>query len=200
MKQILQINSSVFGDQGESTQLVNQLVSQLAEQLQASVTLRDVTSTPIPHQDASFLQALMTPANERNSEQQQKVAFADSLIEELKASDVLVIGLPMYNFSVPSTLKAWFDHIARAGVTFRYTENGPQGLLEGKQAIVVTTRGGKHKDTEFDTETPFVKNFLAFIGITDVTFIYAEGLSMGDAVKAQALSAAESQIKQLLLS
>ncbi|MCX4026520.1 FMN-dependent NADH-azoreductase [Spartinivicinus marinus] len=200
MKQILQINSSVFGSQGESTQLANQLVSQLAEQHGANVMVRDVSSNPIPHQDAGFLQALSSPANTRYKEQPSKVAFADQLIEELQISDILVIGLPMYNFSVPSTLKSWFDHIARAGVTFRYTENGPEGLLTDKQAIVITTRGGIHKDTILDTETPFVKSFLAFIGITNVSFIYAEGLNMGEKIKAQALTEARNQLKELLLN
>ncbi|MDE1461704.1 FMN-dependent NADH-azoreductase [Spartinivicinus poritis] len=200
MKQILQINSSVFGSQGESTQLANQLVSHLAEQYGSHVTVRDVSSSPIPHQDAGFLQALSTPENTRDTEQQSKVTFADQLIEELQASDLLVIGLPMYNFGVPSTLKAWFDHIARAGVTFRYTENGPEGLLRDKQAIVVTTRGGIHKNTDLDTETPFVKSFLAFIGITNVSFIYAEGLNMGEKIKNRALSEAEVQLKQLSLN
>ena len=110
---------------------------------------------------------------------------------------MLLIGLPMYNFGVPSTLKAYFDHVARAGITFRYTEHGPQGLLSGKKAYVVATRGGRHAGTALDTQSAFVRHFLGFIGITEVEFIYAEGLNLGDDSKAAGLAEAHVALTRL---
>jgi len=118
------------------------------------------------------------------------VDYSDALIDELRAADTIVLGLPMYNFGVPSTLKAYFDHIARAGQTFKYTEKGPVGLLTGKKAIVFATRGGLYAGTPLDSQTEYVRTFLAFLGITDVKFVYAEGLAMGDAKKQFALAQA----------
>src|SRR5690606_22026455 len=114
----------------------------------------------------------------RTPEQQTLAATADAAIAELQAADVLVLGVPMYNFGIPSTLKAWIDSIARAGTTFRYTANGPEGLLKGKQAYVLAARGGAYQGTPADTQTPYLKTFLGFVGITDVTFVYAEKLNM----------------------
>jgi FMN-dependent NADH-azoreductase len=123
--------------------------------------------------------------------------YSDALISELQAADTIVFAVPMYNFSVPSTLRAYFDHIARAGVTFRYTANGPEGLLKGKKAYVFITRGGVYANG-IDTQTPYLKQFLGFVGITDVQFVYAEGLSMGDDVRQQSLNAAHHAIHELL--
>lgn len=120
------------------------------------------------------------------------------MIDELKQAEVIVIGLPMYNFGIPSTLKAYFDQIARAGVTFRYTENGPEGLLTGKKAYIFATRGGLYAGTPLDSQTGYVRNFLGFLGITDVEFIYAEGLNMGDLNKEAALAEAQQQIAKLV--
>ena len=128
--------------------------------------------------------------------QEDIVAFSDKLIDELKQADVIVLGLPMYNFGVPSTLKAYFDHIARAGVTFRYTDKGPVGLLTGKKAYVFATRGGVYGGKE--TQTAYVREFLAFVGITDVEFIYAEGLAMGDASREAALLKARNSMERLV--
>lgn len=125
------------------------------------------------------------------------MALSDTLIGELQAADVLVIGLPMYNLGVPSTLKSWFDHIARAGITFRYTANGPQGLLAGKKAYVFATRGGRYAGTAFDTQTDYVRNFLGFIGITEIEFVYAEGLNMGDDSRSSSLAAAQSELARI---
>jgi FMN-dependent NADH-azoreductase len=111
---------------------------------------------------------------------------------------VIVIGLPMYNFGVPSTLKAYFDHIARAGSTFRYTDQGPRGLLTGKKAYIFATRGGNYAGTPLDFETSFVRQFLQFVGIEDVEFVYAEGLAIGDASRQAALTAAEGAIDRLV--
>ncbi|MGH8764912.1 MAG: FMN-dependent NADH-azoreductase, partial [Burkholderiales bacterium] len=122
----------------------------------------------------------------------------DGLIDELRRADTIVLGLPMYNFGVPSTLKAYFDHIARAGVTFRYTETGPVGLLTGKKAYVLATRGGLYAGTPRDTQTAYVRDFLAFIGITDVEFVYAEGLAIGEASKTASLAKARESIDRLV--
>lgn len=118
------------------------------------------------------------------------LAYFDALIDELRQADLIVLGLPMYNFGIPSTLKSYFDHIARVGQTFRYTETGPIGLLTGKKAIVCATRGGLYAGTPLDTQTTYIRTFLGFLGITDVEFIYAEGLAMGDAKKQIALAQA----------
>jgi FMN-dependent NADH-azoreductase len=140
---------------------------------------------------------LTTPEPDRTELQRAVVAYSDQLIDELRAADVIVLGLPMYNFGVPSSLKAYFDHIARAGVTFRYTAQGPQGLLTGKKAYVLATRGGRYTGTPADTETPYVRDFLAFLGIADVEFIYAEGLAISPENKSTALDAANNSIALL---
>ena len=199
MTNILQINSSVFSDQGVSSKLADDFVQRLRQRdPKAQLVRRDVTADPVPHLDGERLQALMTQKSERTTAQQAMVDYADTLIREVQNADVLVLGLPMYNFSVPSTVKAWFDHIARAGVTFRYTDSGSQGLLTGKKAYVFTTRGGVHRNTPTDSQTPLVKTFLAFLGITDVDFVYAEGLNMGENAKSVGMVQAESRIELLL--
>ena len=125
------------------------------------------------------------------------VAYSDALIDEIKRADVVVLGLPMYNFGIPSTLKAYFDHIARAGVTFRYTEKGPVGLLAGKKVVAFAARGGSYAGTPRDTQTPYIQDFLRLLGITDVQFVYAEGLSINEASKQAALQHARNAIQVL---
>jgi len=149
--------------------------------------VRDLATNPVPHLTGERFQAFLTKPEDRTLAQAREAAVSDDLVAELQAADVLVIGLPLYNFGVPSTLKAYFDHVARAGITFRYTANGPEGLLKGKKAYLFATRGGVHAGFPRDTQTGFVRDFLAFLGITDVEFIYAEGLAMGDAVAKPAL-------------
>ena len=127
------------------------------------------------------------------------VDYSDALIEELRSADTIVFAVPMYNFSVPSTLRAYFDHIARAGVTFRYTATGPEGLIKGKKAYVFITRGGI-MSADADTQTPYLKQFLGFIGITDVEFFHAEGLAYGDEVREKSLGSARQAIANLLTS
>jgi FMN-dependent NADH-azoreductase len=151
----------------------------------------------VPHLTAERFAAFGTPASERTLEQQRYVAESDALIDELRRAEVLVLGLPMYNFGVPSTLKAYFDHVARANVTFRYTAEGPVGLLTGKRAYVFATRGGQHAGTPGDLQTAYVRQFLGFIGIRDVEFIYAEGLALGPEQRERALAAAAERIGQL---
>jgi len=151
----------------------------------------------VPHLDAERFGAFITPNEKRTEKQKLLVAYSDRLIGEIRSADTLVLGLPMYNFGVPSTLKAWFDQIARAGVTFRYTEKGPVGLLTGKKAYVLATRGGIYEGTPRDTQTAYVRDFLAFLGITDVEFVYAEGLAISEASKTASLAKARETIQQL---
>lgn len=196
MKNVLQINSSLFQEQGQSSRLTAALVARLLSPGDRLVT-RDLAAEPVPHLTAERFAAFSTPEAERSDEQQVAVACSDALIAELRTADVIVLGLPMYNFGVASTLKAYFDHVARAGVTFRYTGNGPEGLLTGKKAYVLATRGGSYQGTPMDTQTPYVRIFLAFLGITDVEFIYAEGLALGEDQRIQALDNANASIIEL---
>jgi FMN-dependent NADH-azoreductase len=197
---ILQINSSARsfenGQGSTSTQLANELVASLRQlHPQARFTLRDLTHKPHPQLDEAALGALFTPADQRSAAQTARVAQDDALIAELQAADVAVIGVPMYNFGVSSQLKNWIDAVARAGVTFRYTEQGAQGLLTGKKVYAVLARGGKYRDTPADSQVPYLKTTLSFLGLTDVEFIYAEGLAMGPDAAAAALQAARAQIE-----
>ena len=196
---ILQINSSARADASHSTRLANDLVAGLrAAHPEATLNVRDVGRHPHPALNEAALQALFTPADQRNPEQAARIALDDALIAEVQAADVLVLAVPMYNFGVPSSLKNWIDAIYRAKVTFKYTETGPVGLLTGKKVLVVTTRGGLHRDTPMDTLVPYVKNALAFLGMTDVRFVYAEGLSMGPEAEQKAFASAAAQIAEVL--
>jgi FMN-dependent NADH-azoreductase len=199
MTTLLQINASISNGNGESSRLARQFVEAFhSRNPDARIEVRDVAAAqPVPHLDAERFGAFITKPEERSAAQQETVAYSDLLIAELRRADVIVLGLPMYNFGVPSQLKAYFDHIARAGVTFRYTDSGPVGMLTGKKAYVFATRGGVHAGTPLDTQTGFVRDFLRFIGISDVNFIYAEGLAMGAQYKAAGLARAAAQIEQL---
>src|SRR5690349_13174535 len=198
MKTLLQLKTSLFSDHGQSSRLGADVVAQwVAANPQGEVITRDLAKNPVPHLTAERFQAFLAKPEERTTEQQAVAAYSDGLISELEQADVIVLGLPMYNFGVPSTLKAYFDHIARAGRTFRYTEKGPVGLLTGKKLIVVATRGGLYAGTPLDTQTSYIRDFLRFVGISDVEFVYAEGLAMGDAPKAAALAKAQVAIRAL---
>jgi len=198
MTKVLQINSSVFSAGGQSTQLANHFVETWKKtRPDAKVTVRDLSANPVPHLDGARVGAFFTPAEQRNDEQKAVIAYSDALIAELQDADVIVLAAPMYNFSIPSQLKAYFDHVARAGVTFRYTANGPEGLLKDKRAIVFSTRGGIYANTPNDTETGLLRTFLGFIGITDVEFVYAEGLAYGDDQKAAAIAAAKQTVEKI---
>ena len=198
MKTLLQINSSLFAAGGQSTQLAQRFADEWrAANPDGEVISRDLGREPVPHLTAERFQAFLAKPEQRTPEQQAVAGYSDALVEELRRADVIVLGLPMYNFGVPSTLKAYFDHVARAGVTFRYTERGPEGLLKGKKAYVFATRGGLYAGTPADTQTAYVRDFLRFIGIDDVEFIYAEGLAMGDAPKEKAIAGANRRIAEL---
>lgn len=196
---ILQINSSARAGNSWSTRLASTLVERLqAADANAQISVRDLGQTPHPMLDEFALQAIFTPDETRTSEQRQRVALDDALIAEMQAADVVVLAVPMYNFSIPAQLKNWIDAISRAGVTFRYTAEGPEGLLKGKKAIVVQTRGGIHRNQPTDTLTPYLQTFLGFVGITDVQFVFAEGLSMGPEAERLGLAQAHEQIEQAI--
>lgn len=198
MTTLLQINASMFSNDGQSSRLSGQFVSAWREaHPQGKVVVRDLAAAPVPHLDAQRFGAFLSKPEERSAQQQAVLDFSDGLIEELRNADVIALGLPMYNFGVPSALKAYFDHVARAGVTFRYTENGPVGLLKGKKAYIFATRGGVYAGSALDTQTGYVRDFLRFIGIDDVDFVYAEGLNMGEESKQRSLDSAAASIRTL---
>ena len=195
---LLQINASIFSNHGQSTRLADEFVAAWrASNPGAKVIVRNLAEETVPHLDAERFGAFLAKPGERSVEQQAVVEYSDALIDELKRADVLVLGLPMYNFGVPSTLKAYIDHIARAGATFKYTEKGPVGLMTGKKAYVFATRGGLYAGTPLDTQTAYVRDMLRFLGIDDVEFVYAEGLAIGAERKAAALSQAQRAIERL---
>jgi FMN-dependent NADH-azoreductase len=192
---ILQINASARREGANSTRVANAIVARLqATQPDAGLSLRDLAVTPHPVLDEAALGALFTPAEKRSAEQAARVALDDALIAEVQAADVIVLGVPMYNFGVPAQLKHWIDAIARNGVTFRYTEKGPQGLLQGKTVYVGLARGGRYRGTEADSQVPYLKTVLGFLGLTDVHFIYAEGLNMGPEAAQQGFAEAEADL------
>jgi FMN-dependent NADH-azoreductase len=198
MTSLLQLNTSMFSSGGQSSQLTDEFVSAFrAQHSNVSVELLDLGQTPVPHLTAERFAAFLSDPLQRTPEQQAVVDYSDALIAQLRRADVIALGLPMYNFGVPSVLRAYFDHVARAKVTFRYTEQGPEGLLKGKKVYVLSTRGGRHAGTASDSETRYVRDFLGFLGMDDVEFVYAEGLGMGEEAKQAGLAAARHAIQQL---
>jgi FMN-dependent NADH-azoreductase len=200
MTTLLQINASLHNGNGQSSRLANQFVAAFHRRRpDAKIVVRDVAAAePVPHLNAERFGAFITKPEERSAAQRAVVAFSDILIGELKQADVIVLGLPMYNFGVPSQLKAYFDHVARVGVTFKYTEKGPVGLLTGKKLYVFAARGGVYAGTPMDTQTGYVRDFLRFLGMTDVEFVYAEGLAISPESKEVGLAKAEAEIARLV--
>jgi FMN-dependent NADH-azoreductase len=197
-KTLLQINASLFSNAGTSSTLANEFVAGWKKRnAGATVIVRDFAKEPVQHLTAERFQAFITKPEERTADQRAEAAYSDALIDELKRADVIVLGVPMYNFDVPSTLKAYFDHVARAGVTFRYTEKGPVGQLTGKKAYVFASRGGVYAGSAYDTQTAYLKNFLGLLGITDIEFVYAEGQAISPASKDAALAQARQAIARL---
>ncbi|MGH8459734.1 MAG: FMN-dependent NADH-azoreductase [Nevskiales bacterium] len=197
MKTLLKINSSILTS-GNANRLADAFVTRWqAAHPQDRVIERDLTRDPIPHLDEITLTGFGTPAEKRTPGQAAAVALSDTLIAELRAADVIVLGVPMYNFGIPSPLKAWIDHIARAGITFKYSESGPVGLLQGKKVYVLAARGGLHAGSERDAQTQYLRTILGFLGMTDIEFVYAEGLAMGVEYKTRAEQAALSRIESL---
>ena len=196
---ILQINASARSSGSNSTRLADSITARLkAHNPSATAELHDLASTPHPVLDESALNALFTPTAERTPDQTTRVALDDALIAQVQSADVIVLGVPMYNFGIPVQLKTWIDAIARAGVTFRYSANGPEGLLKDKKVFVALARGGLYRDSPADSQVPYLKSVLAFLGMNDVDFIYAEGLAMGAEAASKAFAEAEAHISELI--
>ncbi|MEL7728037.1 NAD(P)H-dependent oxidoreductase [Citromicrobium bathyomarinum] len=176
MTNILHVSASIRGDESVSRKLGNRLVEKLATASEATIVTRDLAANDLPLIDADRFAANLTPHEERDDNQQALAGIADTLIGELQAADTLVLSLPVYNFTMPSTLKAWADLVARAGTTFRYTEQGPEGLLTGKKVYVVIASGGTPMGSEIDFLTPWLRHFLGFLGMTDVEMVAADGI------------------------
>lgn len=173
-KTVLRIDSSVRKEGSISRDLTTRILERLAPE---KVITRDLTEE-LPLIDGNWVGANFTPADKRTDEQKEALSLSDTMIAELNEADTIVIGLPIYNFSVPARLKAWVDQVARAGVTFRYTEAGPEGLLKGKRAILAVASGGTPVGSEIDFATTYLKQVLGFIGITDVTIVAADQLAL----------------------
>src|SRR5258708_16301734 len=201
MSTLLVLTSSALGAASVSNQLVQDALARLRLQnSHLSVITRDLGSNPIPHLTVESATALRG-AEPPNAAQSAARALLDELIAELKAAETVVIGAPMYNFGIASTLKAWFDHVLRAGITFKYNESGAVGLLEGKRAIVIESRGGFYSDGPakvMDSQEPHLRSLLGFIGITNVTFVRAEKLAFGPEAREQAIDAARAQLGHVI--
>jgi len=192
---ILHIDASALGDASESRRLSATFIEQwLQQHPDDKVVVRDIVDAPLPHLDGATLAALMTDAEQRDPTQAEAAARVDELVDEFLGADVLVLGVPMYNFGIPSTLKAWIDHIAIAGRTFRYTADGPVGLAGGKRVYVLSARGGLHGEGSDDHQVRYLRTLFRFLGIDDVRVIQAEGLSISSEQREQSISAALSDI------
>lgn len=199
MKNILVVTASIQGPHGHSSVLAEQALERLRDVYgELQIRRRELSAEPVPHLDARRFAAFTTAPEDRDAEQKAVVNYSDILIEEIREADILVFGVPMYNFGIPSTLKAYFDHIARAGVTFRYTDQGPVGLLRDRPVYILAARGGLYAGTDNDTQTPYLRAFLGFLGLKDLHFIYAEGLNMGEAQKEEALSRAQQELTHVI--
>ncbi|VXC55817.1 FMN-dependent NADH-azoreductase [Pseudomonas sp. 8Z] len=198
MSRVLVIESSARQQGSVSRELTQQFIANWqAANPTDQIQVRDVAANPLPHLDLTLLGGWMTPTEQQSEAEKTALARSNELTEELLAADVLVLAAPMYNFAIPSTLKAWLDHVLRAGVTFKYTETGPQGLLTGKRAIVLTARGGIYAGSALDHQEPYLRQALAFIGIHDVQFIHAEGMNMGGEFVEKGLAQAKAKLAEL---
>ncbi|MBZ9935310.1 FMN-dependent NADH-azoreductase [Mesorhizobium sp. BR1-1-16] len=197
MTNILFVSSSPRGAASQSSKVAEQLIAGIrAEDPTATVTRRDLAANPLPHLDGEFLGAIFGPAEAHTVEQTRLLALSDQLVDEIFAADVIVIASAMINFTVPSTLKSWFDFIARRGRTFSYGENGPEGLVKGKRVVVVEAKGGIYSDGPMkvhDYQQPWMRFMLGFLGMTDVEVIYVEGQSLGADRAAQGVTEASSR-------
>ncbi|QDD64539.1 FMN-dependent NADH-azoreductase [Herbaspirillum seropedicae] len=198
MSTLLHIDSSARSGGSISRQLTASFVSQWqAKNPGGKVVHRDLAANALPHLSESMLGAYFTPADARSAEQAEVIKQSDALVDELLAADTIVIGVPMYNFAPPSTLKAWIDHVFRAGRTFKYSEAGPVGLVTGKKAVIILSRGGMYSEgpmEALDFQGKYLKSALGFIGINDVELVVAEGVSMGEEAAKQAVASAEAKI------
>lgn len=198
MTTILHIDSSVRSNGSLTRQLGGEFIAKLkAANPAVKVVTRDLASSPVPHLTEQMIGAFFTPAEQRNAEQAHAVKTSDTLVDELFAADTIVIGAPMYNFSITSGLKAWIDHIARAGRTFKYGASGPEGLLTGKKVYVLVASGGVYSEgpaAAYDHVTTYLRAALGFLGMTDVTFVVAEGVALGDQAVSNALAQSRAKL------
>ncbi|MQT40723.1 MULTISPECIES: FMN-dependent NADH-azoreductase [unclassified Pseudomonas] len=198
MSNVLIIESSARQQDSFSRELTQQFISHWKTLHPADrLTVRDLAVNPVPHLDADLLGGWMKPEAQRNAAEQASLQRSNELTDELLAADVLVLAAPMYNFAIPSTLKAWLDHVLRAGLTFKYTDTGPQGLLTGKKAFVLTARGGIYAGSTADHQEPYLRQVLAFVGIHDVTFIHAEGMNLGGDFQEKGLNQAKARLSDV---
>jgi FMN-dependent NADH-azoreductase len=203
MANLLFVSSSLFGDASQSRTIAQEFVDRWVRTHSGTKLVnRALSADTIPHLTLATFNAAATPADQRNAAENESAALADALIQEIEAADTVVIAAPMYNLSIPSTLKAWIDHIARAGRTFRYTAHGPEGLLKGKKVFIVTGRGGIYSGDSpakgMDFQEPYLRAALGLLGLADVTFIHVEGVAMGPDGPAAAHSRARAAIDGLL--
>jgi FMN-dependent NADH-azoreductase len=202
MANVLYINSSVRNSGSLSRQLSAEFIAKWKAANPAdTIVERDLAANPVPHLTEQMMGAFFTPAEARNADQAYTVKTSDALVAEVQAADVIVIGAPMYNFSVSSTLKAWIDHIARAGVTFKYTETGPVGQLTGKKVYIFTATGGVYSEgpgAGYDHLSTYLRAVLGFLGLTDITFVQAEGVALGEQAVADTLAKSRKSIDQLV--
>ncbi|GFM58253.1 FMN-dependent NADH-azoreductase [Pseudomonas capsici] len=199
---VLHIDSSILGDHSASRQLSRSVVQAYqATHVDSQVIYRDLASDALSHFSAATLAAAGTPAEGRDAAQQQEVDANEAILQEFLDADVVIMGAPMYNFTIPSQLKAWIDRITVAGRTFRYSEVGPEGLCGGKKVIVVSTSGGLHAGQPTGAgHEELLKALFAFIGVTDLQFVRAHGLAYGEEPRANAMSAAQQHIEQNLFA
>jgi FMN-dependent NADH-azoreductase len=203
MANLLFVSSSLFGDGSQSRLIASEFIDRWrTAHPRTTVVERELTADSIPHLSLATLAAAMTPADARGTAEQRAAALADTLIAEVEAADVIVLAAPMYNFSIPSTLKAWIDHITRAGRTFRYGAAGAEGLLKGKKLFIVTGRGGVYSGESpakgMDFQEPYLRAMLGFLGLDDITFIHVEGLKISPEAAASAIERARQAIGTLL--
>jgi len=199
MSKVLVLKSSILAGYSQSGQLADHLVSEWkAAHPGDEVTVRDLAANPVPVLDGELVGALRPSGAELSARQQEALDLSNELIAELQAHDTVIITAPMYNFNIPTQLKNYFDLVARAGITFRYTENGPEGLVKGKKVVVLSSRGGIHKDTPSDLLTPYLTLFLGFLGMSDVQFVFAEGIGYGPEVAEKAANDAKDVISKIV--
>lgn len=201
MANVLYINSSVRSSGSLSRQLSAEFIAKWkANHPGDTIVERDVAANPVPHLTEEMMGAFFTAPDQRNAVQAQTVKISDTLVDEVEAADVIVIGAPMYNFSIPSTLKSYIDHIARAGRTFKYTETGPVGQLSGKKVIVFTASGGVYSEgpaAGYDFLATYLRAVLGFLGLTDISFVRAEGVALGEQAVADTLAKGRKSIDEL---
>lgn len=202
---LLHLDASVLNENSASRVLTAEIVQKLrAKHADLQVTYRDLAADAPAHLSAEILGTRFAPADQWNPLQKAEAALTETLLEEFLGADIVVIGAPMYNFSIPTQLKAWIDRIAQVGRTFRYGENGPVGLAGGKKVIIGSSRGGAYSTSEqmraMDFQEDYLKVVLGFVGVTDVTIVRAESLAMGPEARSKSMGDAHQQIGQLLLA